>query len=129
VHVTARLAERRLKREDRAVWQQACFSRDDAEEGAGFSSLASFHARGGIMTVQQLEHLADGLSVSACGRTLVIERTRVRRVAAGHDVSFLIAGTDLAPRIHLGRDQLSSSTWEEMSAALRLVAARVACGR
>ena len=81
------------------------------------------------MTIQQLEHLADGLSVSACGRTLVLDRTRVLAAPAGHDVSFLIAGTELVPRIHLLPDQLATSTWEEMSALLRRVAARVVCGR
>jgi hypothetical protein len=81
------------------------------------------------MTVQQLEHLGDGLSVSACGRTLVLDRTRVRPSAGGHDVSFVIAGTDLAPRIHLSRGQLSIGSWDEMSVLLRHVAARVACGR
>ncbi|HTM26954.1 MAG TPA: hypothetical protein VL225_17275 [Vicinamibacterales bacterium] len=81
------------------------------------------------MTVQQLEHLADGLSVFACGRTLVLDRTRVRPVAGGHDVSFVIAGTDLAPRIHLSRGQLSTGSWDEMSVLLRHVAARVVCGR
>ena len=80
------------------------------------------------MTIQQLEYLADGLSVSACGRTLVFDRTRVRKSSTGHDVSFLIAGTDLAPRVHLAVGRLSSSTWEEMSAMLRHVATRVACG-
>ena len=38
------------------------------------------------MTVQQLEYLADGLSVSACGRTLVLDRTRVNVRRDGHDV-------------------------------------------
>jgi hypothetical protein len=81
------------------------------------------------MTVQQLEHLADGLSVSACGQTLALDRTRVRAAGGGHDVSFVIAGTDLAPRVHLSPGQLSTSTWEEISTALRHVTARVACGR
>ena len=79
------------------------------------------------MTIAQLEHLADGLSVSACGQTLVIDRTRVRQVTGGHDVSFVIAGTDLAPRLHLSPNQLATASWEEMSTLLRHVAARVAC--
>lgn len=81
------------------------------------------------MTVQQLEYLADGLSVSACGQTLVLDRTRVREARGGHDVFFVIAGTNLAPRAHLSPDQLASSTWEEMSAILRHITARVVCGR
>ena len=81
------------------------------------------------MTVQQLEHLADGLSVFACGQTLALDRTRVRPAGGGHDVSFLIAGTHLAPRIHLGPEQLACSTWEEISRVLRRVSARVVCGQ
>jgi hypothetical protein len=80
------------------------------------------------MTVQQLEQM-DGLSVFACGQMLVVDRTRVRSVKAGHDVSFVIAGTDLAPRVHLAPKQLSTISWEEMAATLRRVVTRVACGR
>ena len=81
------------------------------------------------MTVQQLECLADGLSVFACGQTLALDRTRVRPARGGHDVSFLIAGTNLAPRVHLGPERLACSTWEEMSSILRRVSARVVCGQ
>ena len=80
------------------------------------------------MTVQQLEYLADGLSVSACGQTLVLDRTRVRPAGGGHDVSFLIAGTDLVPRVHLSPNQLATSSWDEMSRVLRRLVARVVCG-
>ena len=80
------------------------------------------------MTIQQLEHLADGLSVDACGQTLVLDRTRVRAANAGHDVSFIVAGTGLAPRVHLAPSQLASASWEDMSALLRHVVTRVACG-
>jgi hypothetical protein len=80
------------------------------------------------MTVQQLEHLADGLSFTAGGETLAVDRTRVRSARGGHDVSFVIAGTGLAPRMSLSLDQLATSTWEEMSALLRRVATRAAGG-
>jgi hypothetical protein len=80
------------------------------------------------MTVQQLECLGDGLSLFACGQTLVLDRTRVRPAGAGHDVSFVIAGTGLAPRVRLAPDQLSTSTWEEIARVLRHVAGRVVCG-
>ena len=81
------------------------------------------------MTVQQLEYLADGLSVVACGQTLVLDRTRVRAAGGGHDVSFLITGSNLTPRLHLGAGRLASSTWEELSSVLRRVSARVLCGQ
>jgi hypothetical protein len=79
------------------------------------------------MTIEQLEHLGDGLSVVACGRTFVLDRTRVRPASAGHDVSFIVAGTDLAPRVHLAANRLASSSWEDVSALLRHVVARIAC--
>jgi hypothetical protein len=79
------------------------------------------------MTIEQLEHLADGLSVSACGQTFVVDRTRVREAGGGHDVSFVIAGTDLAPRLHLASSRLSSADWEEMSKMLRHVVTRLTC--
>jgi hypothetical protein len=79
------------------------------------------------MTIEQLEYLADGLSVSACGRTFVVDRTRVRAANAGHDVAFVVAGTGLAPRLHLAANRLASASWEEMSATLRHVVARLVC--
>ena len=78
------------------------------------------------MTIDQMAYLADGLSVAGPGGPLALERTRVSQARNGVDVSFRIAGTDLAPRLHLSRAQLSSSTVEEMSGLLRRVARRVA---
>ena len=79
------------------------------------------------MTVQQLECLADGLSVSACGQTLVLDRTRVSPRGGGHDVAFIVAGTGLAPRLHLRTNQLASASWEDLSAALQHVVRRLVC--
>jgi hypothetical protein len=79
------------------------------------------------MTVQQLEYLADGLSVSACGQTLVLDRTRVRTRRDGHDVAFIVAGTGLAPRLHLRTNQLASSTWEDISGTLQRIVRRLVC--
>ena len=80
------------------------------------------------MTVEQLEYLADGLSVTACGQTLVVDRTRVRATRSGHNVSFVIAGTGMAPRVHIGPNQLAAASWEEMSLVLRHLVTRLACG-
>jgi len=80
------------------------------------------------MTIEQLEYLGDGLSVSACGHTYALDRTRVRATRAGHDVSFVVAGTRLVARIHLATNQLASTSWEEMSATLRRLVARLVCG-
>ena len=79
------------------------------------------------MTVQQLECLADGLSVFACGQTLVLDRTRVRARRDGHDVAFIIAGTRLAPRLHLRPNQLASASWEDLSIALQRIVRRLVC--
>jgi hypothetical protein len=78
------------------------------------------------MTNAPMSSLADGLSAAGTGGPLVLERTRVRKAGDGVDVSFRIAGTDFAPRMHLSRAQLSSSTVDEMAALLRRVATRVA---
>lgn len=78
------------------------------------------------MTIEQLTYLAEGLSVSACGQTLAIDRMRVGERRGGVDVAFRIAGTDLAPRIRLSRDQLETSTWDEMASVLRHVTCRAA---
>jgi hypothetical protein len=79
------------------------------------------------MTIAQLEHLVDGFSVSACGRTFVLDRARVRRADGGHTVSFVVAGTHLAPSMHLGANQLAVSNWEEISVVLRRLVARLGC--
>jgi hypothetical protein len=79
------------------------------------------------MTIEQLESLGDGLTVSACGRTLVVDRMRVQPAKSGHDIHFIVPGTDLAPRVHLAANQLANSSWEEMSSVLRHVVARLAC--
>ena len=78
------------------------------------------------MTIDQLSYLADGLSAAGSEGPLVLERTRVSKADDGVDVSFRIAGTDLAPRLHLSLTQLSSSTVDEIAALLRRVATRVA---
>jgi hypothetical protein len=79
------------------------------------------------MTIEQLETLADGLTVSACGRTFVVDRMRVRPAKSGHDINFIVAGTGLAPRVHLAPNQLAATSWEQMSNVLRHVVARLAC--
>lgn len=79
------------------------------------------------MTIEQLEHLGDGFSVFACGQTFVLDRTRVRSAKAGHSVSFLVAGTDLAPRVHLSAQQLAGISAEQMSGVLRRLVTRLAC--
>jgi hypothetical protein len=78
------------------------------------------------MTIDQVTYLADGLSVTGSEGPLALERTRVSTGRDGVDVSFRIAGTDFAPRMHLSLAQLSSSTVDEMASLLRRLATRVA---
>lgn len=77
------------------------------------------------MTIDQVAYLADGLSVARSGDPVVLDRTRVCEARDGVDVSFRIAGTDLAPRLHLSRVQLASSTVDEMAALFRRLTTRV----
>ena len=80
------------------------------------------------MTLEQVECLADGLSVSARGHTLVLDGTRAHEAGGGVDVSFHIAGTDFVPSVHFTRRQLAALTWEELSTVLRHVAVHAAFG-
>jgi hypothetical protein len=42
-------------------------------------------------------------------------------------VAFIVAGTGLAPRLHLRTNQLASASWEDLSAALQHVVRRLVC--
>lgn len=81
------------------------------------------------MTIEQLVPLTNGLSVSACRQTLALDRARVTRVSDRFvDLSFRIAGTDVAPRVRLARQWLASSSIDDLARAFRRVAARAFCG-
>jgi hypothetical protein len=80
------------------------------------------------MTVEQVGDLADGLEVTARGRTLVLDETHAEAVGGGVFVSFRIAGTDVVPHVRFTEGQLASLTWEELSVVLRHVAVHAAFG-
>jgi len=81
------------------------------------------------MKIEELVALTNGLSVTACGHTMVFDRARI--VPAGADaldLAFLIAGTDFVPRLRLTRDRIAKATAEELMRIVRGVARRaVAC--
>jgi hypothetical protein len=75
------------------------------------------------MKTEDLVDLTNGLSVTACGQTLVCDRARLIPVREGAlDLAFLIAGTDIVPRLRLTIERLSRTTADEMAAVVRRVA-------
>jgi hypothetical protein len=76
------------------------------------------------MTIEQLVPLTNGLSVTACNQTVVLDRTRVTRFPdRSIEMAFRIAGTDLAPRLRLSALRLASSSLDEIVTIVRRVAA------
>ena len=75
------------------------------------------------MTIEQLVPLTNGLSLTACNQTLVLDRTRVTRLSdRSIEVAFRIAGTDFAPRLRMSHLRLASSSLEDFTAVVRRVA-------
>lgn len=80
------------------------------------------------MKIEDLVPLTNGLSVTACGQTLVCDRARIRPVREDAiDVKFSIAGTDLVPRFRLGRKRVLEATTDEVARMVRLIVRAVAC--
>jgi hypothetical protein len=81
------------------------------------------------MKIEDLVPLTNGLSVSACGQTLVCDRTRIRSVNDyAVDVMFLIAGTDYVPRLRLTRERVLKATADEVAKIVRrVVRGAIAC--
>ena len=81
------------------------------------------------MTIEDLVALTNGLTVTACGHTLVCDRTRITPVRNDAiDVSFLMAGTDFVPRLRLMRDRVLAATPDDVTRIVQRVARRaIAC--
>jgi hypothetical protein len=88
------------------------------------------------MTIEDLVTLTNGLTVTACGQTLVCDRARITPVRlAGRspgeggndaiDMKFLMAGTDIVPRFRLLRERVLSATPDEVTKIVRRVVKRV----
>lgn len=75
------------------------------------------------MKTEDLVTLTNGLSVTACGQTLVCDRARIIPVRKdAMDLKFLIAGTDIVPRVRLTLDRISRATSDELAGIVRRVA-------
>jgi hypothetical protein len=74
------------------------------------------------MTIEDLVPLTNGLTVTACGNTLVCHRARITLVRNDAiDMKFLMAGTDFAPRLRLLRERVLSATPDEVAKIVRRV--------
>jgi hypothetical protein len=81
------------------------------------------------MTIEDLVPLTNGLTVTACGNTLVCDRARITPVRDDAiDMTFLMAGTDFVPRLRLLRDRVLEATPDEVTKIVqRVVRNAVAC--
>ena len=81
------------------------------------------------MKIEELVPLTNGLSVTACGQTLVCDRTRIVPVKSDAiDLKFLVAGTDFVPRLRLTRERILKATSDEVARIVRrVVRAAMAC--
>lgn len=81
------------------------------------------------MTIEDLVPLTNGLTVTACGNTLVCDRARITPIRDDAlDVKFLMAGTDFAPRLRLLRERVLSATPDEVTRIVqRVVKSAIAC--
>lgn len=68
------------------------------------------------MTIEDLVPLTNGLTVTACGHTLVCDRTRITAVRNDAiDMTFLMAGTNFVPRLRLLRERVLNATGDEVT--------------
>ena len=77
------------------------------------------------MTIDQLVPVTNGLSLTACNQTVVLDRTRITRFPdRSVELAFRIAGTDLAPRLRLSALRIASSSLDDLVGIVRRVASR-----
>lgn len=81
------------------------------------------------MTIEELIPLTNGLTVTACGSTLVCDRARITQVRNDAiDMKFLMAGTDFVPRLRLLRQRVLEATPEEVTKIVqRVVKSAIVC--
>ena len=81
------------------------------------------------MTIEDLVTLTNGLTVTACGDTLVCDRARITAVSNDAiDMTFLMAGTDFVPRLRLLRERVLRASPDEVTRIVRRVVKKaVAC--
>jgi hypothetical protein len=77
------------------------------------------------MTIDDLVPLTNGLTVTACGSTLVCDRTSITPIKNDIiEMKFLMAGTDFVPRLRLVRERVLSATPEEVANIIQRVVKR-----
>jgi hypothetical protein len=81
------------------------------------------------MKIEDLVLLTDGLSVPAGTGVMTCDRARIAPVRDhAIDLSFLIAGTDVVPRLRLTRERIAAATAEEVIGIIQRVARRAVRG-
>ena len=81
------------------------------------------------MKIDELVPLTNGRSLLAGGQTRGCDRARLTRVSdESVDMAFLIAGTDIVPRLRLARARLDRDTPDEVATIVRRVARRAVTG-
>jgi hypothetical protein len=74
------------------------------------------------MTIEDLVPLTNGLTVTACGSTLICDRARLTPVRNDAiDLKFLMVGTDIVPRLRLLRARVLEATPDEVTRIVRRV--------
>ena len=77
------------------------------------------------MTIDDLVPLTNGLTVTACGSTLVCDRARITPIMNDViEMKFLMAGTDFVPRLRLLRELVLSATPDEVATIIQRVVKR-----
>ena len=77
------------------------------------------------MTIDDLVPLTNGLTVTACGSTLVCDRARVTPIKNDViEMKFLMAGTNFVPRLRLVRERVLSATPDEVAKIIQRVVKR-----
>jgi hypothetical protein len=77
------------------------------------------------MTIEELVPLTNGLTVTACGNTLVCDRARITPLRNDAiEMKFLMAGTDFVPRLRLLRERVTRATPDEVTQIVRRVVKR-----
>ena len=76
------------------------------------------------MTIDDLVPLTNGLTVTACGSTLVCDRARITPINDVIEMKFLMAGTDFVPRLRLLRERVLNATPDEVATIIQRVVKR-----
>jgi hypothetical protein len=77
------------------------------------------------MTIDDLVPLTNGLTVTACGSTLVCDRARITPIKNDIiEMKFLMAGTDFVPRLRLLRERVLNATPDEVATIIQRVVKR-----